>query len=530
MPATPLASVVREAKPIAAATIALDVSTDRARPSSASNCEIATKTPMKMIVASSTRRSTRRRVSTAGVIVPPASAAASVRPRRENRRSTSQAATTARTIATIAAIHLSCCVPSVATWTGMPRDRTSAIGALEIPRPRLGEGTAIAWRAVWTSRLAIWSVALAALAIWERSGRESDFDPRGLTQPFGAIGDALAAPSAAWDSVWYLSIADGGYADPQRSAFFPLYPLLVRAGGWVVGSPLVAGLLLSLACFVAGAALLHELTRLELGADAARWTVIALAWSPMSFFFSAVYSEALFLVVSVGAFLAARNRRWWIACALGGLGAATRSAGVVLFIPLALLMFADPPRPRDTLALLLVPAGLLAYMGGLAAAGHDAYAPFHAQDVWFREFAGPFGGVWDGVVAGWDGARQLLSGQREHVYFAKAGGDPFIAARLNLVLLAFLAAAVPMLVGAIRRLPPAYAAYAIAALALPLSYPVVPQPLMSLSRFLLVLFPLWMWWGWWLSRHPRARLPLLAASGALMVVFAAQFATFHWVA
>jgi hypothetical protein len=412
----------------------------------------------------------------------------------------------------------------------MQRDRTGAIGALDLPRVRLGAGAALAWRAAWTSRLAIWVTGLAALAVWGRSGREHDFDPAGLTQPFGAIGDALAAPSAAWDSVWYLSIADGGYPDGQRAAFFPLYPLLVRIGGWIVGSPLVAGALISLACFVVAAALLHELTRLELGAEAARWTVLGLAWSPMSFFFSAVYSEAVFLVVSVGAVLAARRGRWWLACALAGLGAATRSAGVVLFVPLALLMLDDPPRPRDVLSLLLVPAGLLVYMGGLALGGHDAFAPFHAQDVWFREFAGPFGGVWDGVVAGWDGARQLLSGQREHVYFTRAGGDPYLAARVNLMLLAFLVAAVPMLIGALRRLPLAYAAYAVAALALPLSYPVGPQPLMSLPRFLLVLFPLWMWWGWWLSRHERARVPALVASGALLVVFAAQFTTFHWVA
>src|SRR3954468_10330822 len=194
----------------------------------------------------------------------------------------------------------------------MSRHRTGAIGALEVPRARLGAGAATAWRAAWTSRAAIFLGGVAAIALWDRSGRAPDFDPSGLTQPFGTVGNALVAPSAAWDSVWYLGIADGGYADPQRTAFFPLYPLLVRAGGWVIGSPLVAGALLSLGCFVVAAALLHELTRLELGAGAARWTVIALAWSPMSFFFSAVYSEALFLAVSVGALLAARRRSWWL--------------------------------------------------------------------------------------------------------------------------------------------------------------------------------------------------------------------------
>ncbi|MHB8532839.1 MAG: hypothetical protein ACYDC2_08965, partial [Solirubrobacteraceae bacterium] len=75
-----------------------------------------------------------------------------------------------------------------------------------------------------------------------------------------------------------------------------------------------------------------------------------------------------------------------------------------------------------------------------------------------------------------------------------------------------------------------YGAYAIAALALPLSYPVTPQPLMSLPRFLLVLFPLTIGVASWLSEHPRARRPLLAFSTLLMVFFLCQFSTWHWVA
>src|SRR4051794_40567085 len=122
----------------------------------------------------------------------------------------------------------------------MLRERSGAVGAFDAARARLPPGAGMAWRAVWTSRCAIWLAGLAALAIWGRSGREHDFDPQGLTQPFGAFGDALAAPAAAWDSVWYLSIAGDGYADPQRAAFFPLYPLLTRAGGWVFGSTLFA--------------------------------------------------------------------------------------------------------------------------------------------------------------------------------------------------------------------------------------------------------------------------------------------------
>ena len=70
----------------------------------------------------------------------------------------------------------------------------------------------------------------------------------------------------------------------------------------------------------------------------------------------------------------------------------------------------------------------------------------------------------------------------------------------------------------------------LAALALPLSFPVGPQPLMSLPRFLVVLFPLTIALASWLTEHPRLRRPALACSAVLMVFFTAQFATWHWVA
>jgi hypothetical protein len=394
---------------------------------------------------------------------------------------------------------------------------------------------AVAWRAFWLSRAVVWIAGIGAIAVWGvHAGHEVAFDPAGLTRPFGAFGDLLVAPAARWDSVWFLTIADSGYDGGDRTAFFPLYPLLVRIGG-MLGSPLVAAIVLSCAAFVVALAALHRLAVIEVGEEAARWTVLSVALFPGALWFSAAYSESLFLMVSVGAVLAARQRRWVVAGLLGALAAATRSAGLVLLVPLALLWLdarrAREARTADVLWLALVPLGLAAFCGYLALAGHPADAPFSAQDTWHRTLVGPWAGVRDGAVAAWDGVRQLAHGSDDRVYFTKAAGDPMAIGRHNIALFACLVIAVPALVGALRRLPPAYGAYALAALLLPLSYPVAPQPLMSLVRFESVLFPLFIWLGWWLARGPAwRRTAVLSVFAAGLAACSALFSTWHWVA
>ncbi|MEA2143459.1 MAG: hypothetical protein QOI64_1889 [Solirubrobacteraceae bacterium] len=396
-----------------------------------------------------------------------------------------------------------------------------------------------AWRALWLSRLLIWAAAIAAVALFGLSDRADGFDPAGLTMPFGATGDLLAAPLGRWDSVWYLAIADGGYDDGAREAFFPLYPLLVRIAGAPLGSALIGGALLSTALLGVALVLLHRLVALDHERAVARNAVLVTALFPMSFFFSAVYSESLFAAVSIGAVYAARRERWAWAGLLGMLAATTRSAGVLLLVPLAMIYLWDVGRPSlrgrrplrpDALWLALVPLGLALYCALLALAGHDALAPFRAQEVWFRSFAGPFVGAWDGFVAAWQGARQLLSGAREPVYFTAWGGDPFVGARHNVELFVWLVLALAATAGVLRRLPAAYGAYVVAALALPLSYPVAPQPLMSLPRFVAVLFPLAIWLALWMTgRAARERL-VLAAFAVALAIYTGIFATWHWVA
>lgn len=431
--------------------------------------------------------------------------------------------------------------PAAIAWPAAARRRAAALARDPAAR--------VVLRALVLSRVVVWAAGLfGALALGRRRGW-AGFDPAHVTEPFGAVANALLAPAARWDSVWFLAVANHGYGGSSaRTAFFPLYPLLAHAAGWLTGSALTGGLPVSLVAFAMGLGLVHRLAELELGRAAADRAVLLLACFPMSFFFSAVYSESLFLALSAGALLAARREHWALAGALGALGAATRSVGVVLVLPLLWIYLYGPRapgapraragpawRPRHPLRpsglwLALVPAGLGAYMGWLWAAGVDPMTPFHAQEVWLREFAGPFGAVIDGAVAAFDGARQLLSGGRSPVYFHAAGGDPLAVGAQNLMLFGFLALALRALAGTLRRLPLAYGLWCVTALALPLSYPVGPQPLMSLPRFLLVLFPLFLWAGAWAGEGRRRFALLLGGELALLAVFTALFARWTFVA
>src|SRR3954451_16838963 len=416
--------------------------------------------------------------------------------------------------------------------------RSSAgMGVQAIARRRLGPARAEALRsAVLTgvsTRLLVLVAAVAAVAIFGvHAGNEASFDRPGLTHPFGGLADTLLSPLARWDSAWYLDIAHSGYAGPS-SAFFPLYPVLVRGFALVSapGALLVAAYVVSLAALLGALYLMHRLVTLELrSADVARDAVLLLAVCPGALWFGAPYSESLFLLLSVGAFYAARTDRWAWAGGCAALASATRSAAIVLVVPLVLLWWGSRSRRlRDLGWIALAPAGLVIYSVYLAASIGDGFAYLQLQEVWFRSFAGPFGAVPDGAVAAWDGLRQILSGQRTHVYFTEAGGDPIAAAWHEVELFAFLVLAVVGVVGVWRRLPRAYGAYVAVALALPLSFPVGPQPLMSLPRFLAVLFPLFMWLAM-ACRSRRRRAVVLALLSVGLVAFTARYATWYWVA
>jgi Mannosyltransferase (PIG-V) len=365
------------------------------------------------------------------------------------------------------------------------------------------------------SRAAIWIAALLAL-YWFEPNRHPQAD-RWDTARLHELGAAVDV-WARWDSDFFLRIAEDGY-DRASAAFFPLYPAVVGALGRVLlGQFVLAGVLASLAAALAAFVLLYRIAEPRLGADGARRAVLYLAVFPTSLFLQAVYSEALFLALALGAFLLAERQRFLAAGIVTGLALLTRPAGFALLPALAVLAWQAPDRRRALAALGAAPVLFAAFPLLLWAQVGTPWAFLDAQDRWNRELspAGPLGGVWEGV-------RAVVRGD------TPVGAEPMHAAAVNAQGLVALVLFAALTVVVWRRFGAPYGIFATLSLALPLSVPSERWPLLSLPRFGLVVFPFFLALAA-LGGRPRVHAAILSCSALLLGVGVTQWALWQWVA
>ena len=320
---------------------------------------------------------------------------------------------------------------------------------------------------------------------------------------------ALVTAAERQDAAWFLAIATRGY-DPAdgSAAFFPLYPLVIRVVAWLPGiGPLGAALLVSNACFAGALVMLHGLTRLEgMSTRSARLTVLLVAIFPTAFFFLAPYTEGSFLLASVSAFWFARVDRWALAALAGALAASTRSVGVLLVLALGVEAVhrsrqdgrSVVPRIAASLA---VGLGPLLYLAWWRLEHGDGLVPYTAQRNWQREVQLPWKTLGDAVSSTW-----------------RLGG-------YWLVDLLVVGVVIVAVMAGLRWLRPTYSVYALASLAVPLVYAWPTRPLLSMPRFVVVIFPAF----WALARAAeRGRVPargLVAAFAGGYALLSALFVT-----
>jgi len=340
---------------------------------------------------------------------------------------------------------------------------------------------------------------------------------------------------AHWDGAWYIAIATRGYAnhgfptDPlAATAFFPLYPVLIRLGWLLTDEPAVVGVAISLACLLAALVFVYRVAEAGWGSRVAEAAVLCLALFPTSFYFNAVYTESLFLALSAGAVWAVRcHKRLLLGCALAGLASATRNVGVLLLVPLGYTWLSERRRYRwQGLALALVPAGLACYMAYLALQFGDPLI-FQQQQAqhWERQLTSP-----DRVVVA--ALKQARAGLPEFL----APGRMLTAHNLsssfeagNLANLGAFVFAVVLLGLGLRRLPADLLAYTFALTIPPALFATPDQALMSLPRLVLAAFPLFIVLGTLLQRRWVLGL-WLAGNVVLSVYLCALFVSWRWVA
>ncbi|HEY7351060.1 MAG TPA: mannosyltransferase family protein, partial [Ktedonobacterales bacterium] len=178
-------------------------------------------------------------------------------------------------------------------------------------------------------------LALTTLHLWLAGIPGSQPTPSDAP-PLADWSSGFAASWARFDSAFFLHIAQQGYTDQGLGAFFPLYPLLIRLLAWPLGGHFtLAALLVSWLGAWGSYLWFFRLAQREYGEPVARFALLCLVCSPVSFFSFAPYSESLFLLLSLGAIERARAGRLWQASGLAALGMLTRPTGILLLLPLA---------------------------------------------------------------------------------------------------------------------------------------------------------------------------------------------------
>ena len=208
-----------------------------------------------------------------------------------------------------------------------------------------------------------------------------------------------------WDAGWYVEIARDGYhyepGSASNTAFFPLYPLLIRVIHALLFLPandywwLVPAIALSNIALLIGLTYFRALLAIDFDEEIASRAIIYLLIFPTTFFFSGIYSESLFLALTVGAFYYARTNRWLPACIFAALAAVTRSQGIILALPLLIEYFRERNFSLRKIgwnitAFALIPAAVFAYALFLRLRFGSWIVMFDVQGIWGRHLMWPW--------------------------------------------------------------------------------------------------------------------------------------------
>jgi hypothetical protein len=383
------------------------------------------------------------------------------------------------------------------------------------------------WQRIWADpgiRLAvlIFIGVRIALLIFARVANDiypETFDPHPVLRPYLGVAPATnpwIEPWQRWDTLHFQAIAERGYRAYNSSLFTPfLYPFLIRVVATVIGGDtLIAGLIISNLAFLAALIFLYRLVDLELDHEVAQLSILYLAFFPTALFFFAAYSESLFLLTAVAAIYYARHKRWVLAGAWAFFAPLTRMQGAIL--PLVIAFEIWRTRRVDPSPLVNKITGVV--LSALGAVTFPLYvwwglgkSPWEPLIVQSSRFHGSF------AIPGYS----LIKASQ--VIF---GGEPLMMDYFDL---GFALLFILLTVLVVRRLDAVYGLYSVLMLMVILSKVGDIQPLLSVPRYMLAIFPAFIILGR-AGKDPLVNRIILYSSWLGLLYFCGQFVIWGWVA
>ena len=332
--------------------------------------------------------------------------------------------------------------------------------------------------------------------------------------PYHSVESHSSPWIAIWqrfDANWYLLIAQKGYGSVAGDVHFPpLYPAVIRVANLVIPNSLISALLISQIALYIAVKLLYDLFT-EWGREKiAQKSLFFLLIFPTSFFLLSAYTEALFIVLIVFCLESIRNRKWhwagfWIFCAI-----LVRLQGVALLLPLVwgiLQTRFKNIRLIDVSFAGLNPAiGMGVYLLIRAVSGDPSVLPFTETNLHAR------------IVPPWENLIYSI----EYILNGMAGYIDI----LNLIVFILFSA---LLVVHWKKFPIEYALFSAASMIVLTMRLVDTQPLNSMIRYLLTVFPIFYLFGMF-ADNPWINRLMFAVFLSLNLFLSAQFFLWGWVA
>jgi len=322
--------------------------------------------------------------------------------------------------------------------------------------------------------------------------------------------NAWLALGQRFDANWYTSIAEQGYGSIQGDDHFPpLYPLLIHLAKPIFGNAFIAGLVISHLAALYAIKLLLDLFDQWGNASAGKQTVLYFLIYPTSFFLFSAYTESIFLVTALLSLRSMKSQSWawagfWAFCAI-----ITRLQGAALLIPLIYLMWKDRPFLRNLhhwLGMAIAGTGFLFYIFLRSTQVSGNALPF-VEPVWHAHLVLP----WETYLYA---VRTLLSGEYN---------------RNDLLNFAVVTLFLVLLISGWKKIPLEYNLYTTFSLLIMLIRIVDTQPLISMSRYSLTLFPSFYMLGS-SGQNPWRHRIIAYSFIALSLYLSSEFFSWGWVA